>query len=488
MNTLSQARHYEQEHQIAKAKQPAFHLCPPTGWMNDPNGFSFYKGQAHLFYQYHPYSLHWGPMHWGHQASEDLIVWKHKPCALAPEDPFDQNGCFSGSAIEDQGRHVLVYTGVSTKDGQEVQNQCLAIGDGTEYAKRQAGPIIDGESLPSGFSRKDFRDPKIWKQFGRYYLIAGNLDGQEQGQIVLFSSPDLQSWQFESVLLHAKEKQGRMWECPDLFRIGDQDVLVLSPQDMQDNGQGIHNGFNAVAILGRFDGKTFTPQSEMLPLDFGLDFYAPQTFTHPDGRQILIGWMASWQAPILAKDQNWSSQMTLPRQLSMEKGSLIQRPAAELASYWKNTLQFENVEILGTREFTGVSGRYTDFTLTFNQPISSKFAIELAAQDETYTHFEIDPAQKRMEIDRTRSGMQLDLVSLRRSPMPEKGVNSLRIIQDLYSIEIFINDGEMVLSTIIPTDPSFEQIRFCSQDGQTFDLEFHEIDTQAIRKKCTAAE
>ncbi|MBF0579297.1 glycoside hydrolase family 32 protein [Erysipelotrichaceae bacterium RD49] len=485
MNGLQQARDYEKQNRVPREKQPAFHLCPPVGWMNDPNGLSFFNGQVHLFYQYHPYSMHWGPMHWGHQVSEDLMAWKLKPCALAPEDSFDAKGCFSGTALEDNGKHVLVYTGVSQKDGKEVQNQCLAVGNGTEY--RKAGLIIDGSMLPTGFSCQDFRDPKLWKRDGRYCLIAGNKDENGQGQIVLFTSSDLQNWQFESVFLQAKENQGQMWECPDFFSIGKQDVLILSPQDMEDNGQGIHNGHNAVAILGHFNGKTFEAQSEMQPLDYGLDFYAPQTFTHPDGRQILIGWMSSWQAPVSADDQKWSSQMTLPRELSIEDGKLVQNPVRELSSYWKNTLQFTDLEIKDRQEIPGVSGRYTDFTLAFKEPISSRFALELAGQGDTYTAFEIDPKHGRIELDRTHSGLHLDYVSLRRNPLPKQGISKLRIVQDLYSIEIFVNDGQMVFSTIIPTDESSDQIRFLAQEKQKIDLEFHEIDVQALRKNSLEA-
>lgn len=484
MNGLQQAREYEQKNRVPKEKQPAFHLCPPVGWMNDPNGLSFYNGQVHLFYQYHPYSLNWGPMHWGHQVSEDLLAWKLIPCALAPEDPFDANGCFSGTALEDDGKHVLVYTGVSQKEGREVQNQCLAIGDGKEYAK--AAIIIDGNTLPEGFSRQDFRDPKIWKQGGRYYLIAGNKDEKNQGQIVLFTSKDLQNWSFESVFLQAKENQGRMWECPDFFSIANQDVLVLSPQDMKANGQGIHNGHNSVAILGHFNGQTFEPQSEMQPLDYGFDFYAPQTFTYPDGRQILIGWMSSWQAPVLAEGQAWSSQMTLPRELTIEDGKLVQKPVRELASYWKNTLQFTDLKINGRQKMDGVTGRYTDFTLTFKEPLQDRFTIELAAKDDTYTAFEIDPKRGLVELDRTHSGLHLDYVSIRRNPMPKHGLKTVRVIQDLYSVEIFINEGEMVFSTIIPTDESCDQICLIANAPQTVDLEFHEIDAQVLRTKSLA--
>lgn len=128
---------------------PLFHLTPPVGWLNDPNGFSAYWGEYHLFYQYHPYSTSWGPMHWGHCKSRDLLRWEYLPAALAPDQPYDRDGCFSGSAAETlDGRHVLLYTGVRKQEGREYQTQCAAVGDGLNYEKLPANPVITGAQLP----------------------------------------------------------------------------------------------------------------------------------------------------------------------------------------------------------------------------------------------------------------------------------------------------------------------------------------------------
>ena len=140
---LRDARRYEEarERQIKDEPRPAFHLSTRVGWLNDPNGFSYYNGEYHLFYQYHPYNSHWGPMHWGHAVSSDLLHWRYLPAALAPDTDYDRDGCFSGSAVSlDDGRQMLMYTGVvkeTQPDGsaREVQRQCIAIGDGIEYEK-----------------------------------------------------------------------------------------------------------------------------------------------------------------------------------------------------------------------------------------------------------------------------------------------------------------------------------------------------------------
>ena len=238
---LHEVRKYEEisENRVADEERPAFHLSARTGWMNDPNGFSFYHGKYHMFYQYHPYDSHWGPMYWGHAVSEDLLHWEYLPAALAPDKPYDKDGCFSGSAIAlADGCQLLMYTGVEKKeqeDGRiyEFQTQCLATGDGLDYKKYKDNPVIDEKDLPEGFSRHDFRDPKLWKkEDGTYACVIGNRSADGSGQILLFTSSDGFSWKYEKVLVENKNRYGKMWECPDFFFLDGQWVLITSPQDM----------------------------------------------------------------------------------------------------------------------------------------------------------------------------------------------------------------------------------------------------------------
>ena len=233
---LKKARAYEAEKaaQTDKNTRPLFHISAPAGWINDPNGFSVYDGKIHLFYQYYPYAREWGPMHWGHSVTTDMISWEQLPAALAPDQDYDRIGCFSGSAIEADNKHVLVYTGVTKitlPDGREEerQNQCIAFGDGRDYVKYENNPVVTGEMLPENCSRIDFRDPKIWKEEDTYYLIVGSKDNRQIGQVVLCSSKDLKEWKFETVLAaNSTGKVGTMWECPDFFPLGDKHVLILS--------------------------------------------------------------------------------------------------------------------------------------------------------------------------------------------------------------------------------------------------------------------
>ncbi len=181
---LQQARNYEEVYgdRIPERDRPLFHVVPRVGWMNDPNGFSVYKGEYHLFYQYYPYNTSWGPMHWGHVKTKDLIRWEWLPAAIAPDEEYDNAGCFSGSAAElPDGRQILMYTGVreqQREDGfiESRQMQCIAFGDGRDYEKYENNPVLTSADLPEGGSAVDFRDPKIWRDEKEncFYAVVAN--------------------------------------------------------------------------------------------------------------------------------------------------------------------------------------------------------------------------------------------------------------------------------------------------------------------------
>ena len=220
---LQRARDFEAQYgpHIPGSERPAFHVTPTIGWMNDPNGFSVYKGECHLFYQYHPYSNEWGPMHWGHLKTRDFIRWERLPAALAPDRDYDAAGCFSGGAVElPDGRQLLLYTGVRrsrSDEGflQDVQTQCAAIGDGVNYEKWENNPVLEAGDLPEGGSAVDFRDPKVWRDpDGRFYAVIGNRTADGSGAIVLYQSRDGFKWELVRTLDRSHNQYGKMWESP----------------------------------------------------------------------------------------------------------------------------------------------------------------------------------------------------------------------------------------------------------------------------------
>ena len=482
---LEKARNYEAGNLAGTdpATRPLFHIAAPAGWINDPNGFSVYDGRIHLFYQYNPYAREWGPMHWGHSVSTDMIHWEQLPAALAPDQEYDKIGCFSGSAIEADGKHVLVYTGVTKvkledQSEQERQNQCIAFGDGKDYVKYEKNPVVTGDMLPENCSRIDFRDPKIWKDNDTYYLIVGSKDNQQIGQVVLCSSKDLKEWKFETILASNETgKIGTMWECPDFFPLGDKRVLICSPQNMKAEKYEFHNGHNSVYFAGDYDSETHRfVKKEPHPLDYGMDFYAPQTTELPDGRRIMIAWMKSWDACVIPDSQDWQGMMTLPRELELKDGRIWQKPVREIETYHKNFCKYEKAEIAGETTLAGVEGRTIDLTVTLENGDFTTFFMKLAANDEYETNFTYHKECGMLEIDRTYCGVTKDIVCVRKIKISDPdGLKTMRFILDRQSIELFINDGQQVATTAICTPQEAKGISFFSDRKMWINVEKYDI-------------
>lgn len=484
--TLREARKYEEtfEKAIKKEDRPGFHLTPRTGWMNDPNGFSWYQGQYHMFYQYHPYSSKWGPMHWGHAVSRDLLHWEYCPAALAPDELYDIEGCFSGSAIElPDGRHMLMYTGVSKelfKGGfhREIQTQCLAVGNGVDYEKYENNPVLDEDDLPEGSSRSDFRDPKIGrKSDGTYFCVAGSRPADGSGQILYFTSKDGFHWQFKSILAENRNRFGKMWECPDLFELDGKWVLLTSPQDMLPGGYEYHNGDGTLCLIGEFDEEagTFREESDQA-IDYGIDFYAPQTLLTQDGRRMMIGWLQNWDScTIHTGETPWFGQMTLPRELSIQKGRLYQAPIRELEQMRSNKVEYKDVKVDGNIELEGIKGRMVDIEMTVRpadpQNLYQKFSLRFAQDEQYHTSLSFRPQKSILKIDRKYSGSRRAIIHQRRSlAKTVDGELKLRIILDRFSVEVFVNGGEQVLSAALYTDLTAEKISFFAEGSAKMDI------------------
>lgn len=483
---LRDARRYEEarERQIKDEPRPAFHLSTRVGWLNDPNGFSYYNGEYHLFYQYHPYNSHWGPMHWGHAVSSDLLHWRYLPAALAPDTDYDRDGCFSGSAVSlDDGRQMLMYTGVvkeTQPDGsaREVQRQCIAIGDGIDYEKYAGNPVLDENDLPEGGSRFDFRDPRIWRApDGTFRCVAGNCTPDKDGRILLFSSEDGLKWKFEKTLISNNGRIGRMWECPDFFELDGKQVLLISPQDMLPQGFEYHNGNGTVCIIGSYDKETDTfTEEKNQAIDYGIDFYAPQTVVTPDGRRIMIGWMQNWDTCNLhSPERPWFGQMSLPREISVKDGRLIQKPIRELEKMRANKVEYENADVSGVIRLDGMKGRRIDMELTLRpaegEEMYRKFAVRFAQNDTCHTAVSFRPHESILKVDRKFSGSRRAIIHQRRSLVnSDNGKIKMRIILDNFSVEIFVNDGEQVLSATLYTDLSADGISFYADGKAVIDV------------------
>ena len=473
--TLREARIYEEvaEKAIQEEEKPAFHLSPRVGWMNDPNGFSRYQGKYHLFYQYYPYSTHWGTMHWGHAVSEDLLHWEHLQAALAPDELYDCDGCFSGSAaVLPDGRQLLMYTGVRCERNNfdtriEVQTQCLAVGDGISYEKFEGNPVLTGKDLPEGADIHDFRDPRILQRSdGSFDCFIGSRPADGSGQILLYHSEDGFHWSFRKVLARNGNRFGKMWECPDFFELDGKWVLLTSPQDMLPSGFEYHNGNGTLCLIGSCDEQTmdFVEESDQA-VDYGIDFYAPQTVLTPDGRRVMIGWMQNWDtvAQHRTVTMKWYGQMSLPRELHIRNGRLYQWPVRELEQYRSDKYVIEEEVFSGERWYPAVRGRMADLEIEIAPDGAeegySKFSLRLAQKEEFRTTISFHPGENILKIDRKHSGSRRAIIHQRRAQVhPVDGKLKLRVILDRYSMEVFINNGEKVMTATIFTDLSADGI------------------------------
>ena len=484
------ARAYEEEaaKRIADADRPLFHLTPYTGWMNDPNGFSFYNGKYHLFYQYNPYDTVWDAMHWGHAESDDLLHWAYLPTAMAPDAWYDETGVYSGSAETlPDGRHLLLYTGVRKEGGEsgtEYQSQCVAVGDGYEYRKIMTNPVISESTLPDGLDRSNFRDPKIWrKPDGTYGCVVGTRRENGLGTLLQYESADGLHWSYVGVLAENDGRLGLMWECPDFFMLDGKAVVLISPQDMLPEGFEYHNGNGTVAMLGTYDeaAKRFVPEKDQA-IDYGIDFYAPTTMLAPDGRRIMIGWMQNWDTTKLSAqtESRWFGQMTVPRELSIRNGRLYQRPVRELDQLRRNEVRYQNVRVTDEIRLDGVEGRTVDLEIAVRPakgaPLYHKFAVRFFQNEQFHTNLSYRPHESVLKIDRKFSGSRRAYIHQRRCLVPDRnGELKIRLILDRFSAEAFLNDGEQTVTATVLTDLSATGISFYADGAVEIDVTKYDL-------------
>ena len=484
MNTskLQQARAYEKENMatVPSSERPCCHVTGPVGWINDPNGFCEYDGFYHLFFQYHPYSVKWGPMHWGHARSRDLITWEYLPAALAPDEEYDRDGCYSGSAITlDDGRHLLIYTAVKKEDSdgttREFQQQAIAVGDGINYTKSSANPVIGTSMIPQGNSTSDFRDPKVFRENGRYYAVIGSRDKDGFGEALLYESPDCINWQLVTIVDKSGGAFGRMWECPDYFQLGGKRILMASPQEL-DGSEVFYPGSISVYFIGDAGDDLSLNRETVQLIDEGPDFYAPQTMLSGDGRRIMIGWMQNWETcDLQSAGRKIFGQMSVPRELEYKNGRVYQNPVREIESYRRGKIICRGATVCGETYFEGINGRIIDLTVTidFNKNAEvSDFRIELARDEEYSTAMSFDHQNNMVTIDRSKSGCPESTANIRKFNVePQNSILKIRMLLDKNSIEFFFNDGQMAASVSIYTPLFADAICFYADSEIKMDIE-----------------
>ncbi len=448
-----------------------YHFMSETGWLNDPNGLIYFKGKYHFFFQHNPYNAFWDSMHWGHAISDDMINWEYLPLALAPSEEYDNHqrgGCFSGSAIEHDGKLYLMYTAATSLGNGYEQTQCIAYSeDGITFEKYANNPVI---RAPKGIPTDKFRDPKVWKHEDTYYMVCG-ASKDNKGLALLYKSDDMLNWTYFNVLAESIGEWGFMWECPDFFQLGDKYVLTFSPM-----GAGEHT---SVYMVGDFDYKTGKFKSHICDeIDWGFDFYAPQSFVAPDGRRIMVGWSNGWEWMPLWKDwgptfkEGWCGSFNVPREVCLnDDGTLKTVPIKEIETLRVN----ENLidELIVTEKDTVIkAGDGVCFELKFKIDLrntsAEKFVMSLRGSEGKETLCIFNFKNGEMSVDRNLSDGWSRGISKSILYLNGKDELDVHILSDQSSLEIFSDGYKNNHSNNIFAGNGENKIKLTSCEGEVF--------------------
>ncbi|KOB72265.1 Beta-fructofuranosidase 2 [Operophtera brumata] len=407
-----------------------YHVIPPVGWMNDPNGFSYYKGEYHIFYQYYPYDSVWGPMHWGHSSSPNLVDWKTLPTALVPEEEM----CFSGGAVADGDTMILMYTGRVVTDEEPYFNetQYLAFSnDGIQFTKYDGNPVL--KETPN--NSPDFRDPKVWKHGEHWYAIIGSKTDDETGRVLLYRSLDMINWEFLRILGESTGEMGYMWECPDLFELNGKFVFLWSPQGLAPQGDRFKNIYQTGYIIGNFNYETFEfiPETEFEELDYGHDFYASQT-AEKDGKRYQVAWFNTWEKTHPEAADGWAGALTMFRELELVGDRILMKPVEDMITLRGELVLDGELQKDDTIDFDQTG------EIIIKADLEKKIEILIAGRnggDKVWIRW--DPEVGKVSVD--RSG---DVRQVKWSPISS---HSWRLFLDASSLELFCGEGEVVFSS-----------------------------------------
>lgn len=424
--------------------RPAFHFTPPAKWMNDPNGLVYQNGKYHLFYQHYPQDIVWGPMHWGHATSTDLVHWTHLPIALYPDS---LGWIFSGSAVIDTdntagfGKDAMVaiftyHNDAIWKAGRkntESQGIAFSLDDGLTWTKYKGNPVLNNSG------EQDFRDPKVSWHAGRKCWIMVLAAGD---RIKIYSSVNLTSWKFESDFVPDVKDPYGVWECPDLFSMysGKEAkwVLILSQ-----NMNGPNGGSATRYIVGSFDGTNFRAESAPQWVDHGTDYYAAVTYDNaPGGKRVLLGWMSNWLYADKTPTKEWRSAMALPRELTLVRSAsgyrLKQSAISSLIGKTQPVLQVKSAARF-SRADLDLSGAILSFDIASG---SKPLIVELSNDSGEKTTVSV--SGQEVQLDRSLSGVtsfSKDFTGKPQAMKADEMVTHLEMFLDASSLEVSINHG-----------------------------------------------
>ena len=498
--TTAASENFNEQH------RPQFHFTPPSGWMNDPNGMVYHNGEYHLFYQHNPDSTVWGPMHWGHAVSKDMINWEHLPIALYPDS---LGTIFSGSAVVDVNNTsglgtkenpamVAIFTyhdaegEKAGRDDFQTQGIAFSLDNGRSWKKYKSNPVLKNPGI------RDFRDPKVmWYEEGQKWIMTLAV----KDHISFYSSRNLLDWKLESDFGANVGAHGGVWECPDLFKLKaegtDEEkwVLIVNINPGAPNG-----GSGTQYFLGSFDGNKFVmdPQFEAslnskpaiattvngqegIWLDYGRDEYAGVSWSgvpEEDGRRLFMGWMSNWDYANVVPTEKWRSAMTIARKLDLVNTPaglrVASQPVKELQNIYGTTKSLEAQTVSGALD---ISEKASFNASTFDLELAvepagtqNSFAVELSNGKDQKVLIGFDATRGQYYIDRTKAGdlsFSDKFAGIQYAPrLSSDKVFDLRLLVDVASVELFADGGKTVMTSVYFPDEEFTKVRLVADEGQ----------------------
>lgn len=446
-----------------------YHLMPAKGLLNDPNGLVEKDGIYHVFYQWNDKECEHGAKKWGLYTSKNLINWEIEDVALTPEEWYETHGCYSGSGIVIDDKINLVYTGnVKNEKGDRETYQCLAV-EKNDGSFEKLGTIID--MIPAGFT-EHFRDPKVWGKDGYYFMVLGAQNTELKGEVLLYKSENFRDWELVDSIYN-KQDLGYMIECPDLFELNGEKILLSSPQGIEAKGDLFNNLYQSGYMIGEVDYMTGENKwNEFMEIDRGFDFYAPQTFSDSKGRRIMYAWMGMEENGHLSVEEgNWVHALTMPRELVLKNGRIFQKPLDEFKTLRVNEKFHKNLEVEENIMIEGIEGKSYELIVELHSLDSEEFGIKLRknSEEELLVKFKND----KLIINRDKT---LGLKG-QRACKTEENIHKLHIFMDESSMELFYNDGKEVFTTRFYVNEDAKDIEFFSKKGKCLikNLEFYEL-------------
>lgn len=419
------------------------HVYPETGWLNDPNGLSYYNGLYHFYFQYSPLDAKRGDIIWGHVTTPDFINYKREEPFIFADSPLDKDGAYSGSAFIKDGKINFFYTGNVKHEGDfdyitagRDHNTIKVVSDGFNFDEKIL--VMDHDDYPEDMTRH-IRDPKIYEKDGAYYIFLGARSLSDKGMVLIFKSEDLEKFTYH-MRIETDYDFGYMWECPDFFDLDGQGILVCCPQGVASEEYRYQNIYQAGYFTLDLDLENKTYKlGDFVDLDYGFDFYAPQTFESPDGRRILIGWMgipdAAYTNPT---DHDWQHAFTIPRVLTFENGKLFQRPIEEYKILRDGELDLDKENTYQGKVFEAIaSGIRGAFAVNIREDVRLSYKDGILTLDMGESSYGRDI--RKIKIDK---------------------IDKIQIFSDKSSLEIFVNGGEKVMTTRVYS----EKYAFSSKD------------------------